>query len=461
MLAAAISTLMLVMVSAFATRVVSQQLTPHEAQLLQLALGLQVLATGAQLMIIFVFGDGMADYVNFHRNGAMIARAIETDFWGVAPRSIGMILQQDVLLNVPLPLEAKGGGSTAAMWAIAAWGHLFLGSKIGPMSLAAALFAFSGKVCLYLTARHHVRPALRRRVMLAAMLVPSAVFWTGGLIKEAIAVGGLGWVVYGLFRVYRRRYGAGLLFIATGFPFLMIKSYLLLPLVMASAAYAFVDRSTKGGRTALNVRPLTLIAAVGVAWLALLLVGELVPKFAISTLGDQAATMQYHGSRAGGASAYRLGDPSERSLLGQLSFAPLALLTALFRPSLLDARSPLMLMSAFETTALLGIIGWLALRQGLRWPVKIILRTPILAFCVAFWLPTAVGVGLISNTLGSLSRYRVPMLPFLATTALVVQAAPLRRRESWSVGVQPSPAQAPASAPEPGRRERTNASSHL
>jgi hypothetical protein len=50
-------------------------------------------------------------------------------------------------------------------------------------------------------------------------------------------------------------------------------------------------------------------------------------------------------------------------------------------------------------------------------------RSPFLVSSVVFILVFGVGVGLATRNLGSLSRYRMPMMPFYATTLLV-----LRRR---------------------------------
>ncbi len=47
-------------------------------------------------------------------------------------------------------------------------------------------------------------------------------------------------------------------------------------------------------------------------------------------------------------------------------------------------------------------------------------KSPLLLFCIAFVGSFAVCVGLATSNLGSLSRYRVPMMPFYATLLLVL-----------------------------------------
>ena len=108
--------------------------------------------------------------------------------------------------------------------------------------------------------------------------------------------------------------------------------------------------------------------------------------------------------------------------------APIALVFAVFRPAIFEVQNSMMLLNALETTTLTALM-FIAFR---RWSGRE-LRTeltsiPIISFSVAFTLVFGVAVGLGSTNLGTLSRYRVPMLPLLAPLVLVL-AAP-RRREA-------------------------------
>jgi hypothetical protein len=100
-------------------------------------------------------------------------------------------------------------------------------------------------------------------------------------------------------------------------------------------------------------------------------------------------------------------------MAGQLLFAPLALLTALFRPLFFEARNPPMAISAVETTMLVMFIARSAFQKGVARLWRDTRRSPALMLALTFVLTFAVAVGLSSTNLGTLSRYRVPMLPFL------------------------------------------------
>ena len=53
-------------------------------------------------------------------------------------------------------------------------------------------------------------------------------------------------------------------------------------------------------------------------------------------------------------------------------------------------------------------------------------KTPFLVFCLVFVITFGLAVGLASTNLGTLSRYRAPLLPFFAVLLLVL-SKPLRK----------------------------------
>jgi len=59
--------------------------------------------------------------------------------------------------------------------------------------------------------------------------------------------------------------------------------------------------------------------------------------------------------------------------------------------------------------------------------LRAILKSPFLVFCVAFVLPFSLAVGVAAPNLGSLSRYRIPMMPFYV--CLLVSLMPWTRWE--------------------------------
>ncbi|MEZ4235944.1 MAG: hypothetical protein R3F59_07225 [Myxococcota bacterium] len=435
-----------------------RSLPRQEGQIVAASFAMHTLASFATAIIAQVVYRGVVDFAGFEMAGKLIADAVRQDPIGVLPRAVALFLHQDTFINVPLNFDARGGRSTLSMWALAAFGDLLFLGSFQATATACALFSFSGKLVAFRALRGYFPAPVRPYVAGAALLVPSVVYWTSGLIKEGIAVGGIGYALWGAHTFWTRRRPLALLVAAFGVVIVVvIKPYLLMPLGVGFGALIYVRGATAGGRT-LQIRPLYLLAGAAVAVSAIVLIGRLFPLFALENLGEAAAKMQFYGRKAAGGSFYLLGDPSERSLLGQLQFAPMALFTALYRPTLLDVNNPLLLLNSFETTALLGLTVWLLFNRGWRWAVGQVLTNPALAFCAAFALPLALGVGLVSNNLGTLSRYRCPMVPYqtiLLVVLTVGATAAARARAPVSARTRPPPSQRPprrrpAPAPEPG-----------
>jgi hypothetical protein len=81
-------------------------------------------------------------------------------------------------------------------------------------------------------------------------------------------------------------------------------------------------------------------------------------------------------------------------------------------------------------------------RAGLRETLSQLVTRPFLGFCAVFVLLFGTGVGLATTNLGTLVRYRMPLIPFFAVLLVT-----LLQRSRQSVAVP-----TPASAAWPGRR---------
>jgi hypothetical protein len=103
--------------------------------------------------------------------------------------------------------------------------------------------------------------------------------------------------------------------------------------------------------------------------------------------------------------------------------------TAIYRPLLVEARSPVAAANALETTMLLLLTLWVIRRRGLRL-VGLIRGSPPLMFCLVYVALFSVAVGLTTTNLGTLSRYRMPMMPYLGVMVAVL--VPMRVNSAQS-----------------------------
>jgi hypothetical protein len=283
------------------------------------------------------------------------------------------------------------------------------------------MISLCGKIAMYRVFRANVDQALTPLAAIATLFLPSFVFWSSGLIKEAVAIAGFGWVLFGLHLWIREsRPVAGLTLMTVGSaPIWIVKPYILFPLALAGGAWFYWTRSVKRGRV--RVRPIyfALASILGVGGIVVL--GQYFPDFAPESFSERTLELQHIGRGLRGGSNYVLGSEIPTSLSGQLMYAPLALLASLFRPALFEVRNLLMLTNALETTVLTLFFARIALTRNLGRVRSQIMNDPFLVFCLVFVIAFGIAVGLTSANLGTLSRYRSPILPFFAIALLVLQ----------------------------------------
>jgi hypothetical protein len=209
------------------------------------------------------------------------------------------------------------------------------------------------------------------------------------------------------------------------------------------AVWAYFVAAQHGDRSrVVRVRLRVVLPALALAVLVVLGLGRIFPSYAVDRLAEEAAGYQEVGTWVSGGSSFELGDPEAASFQAQLLFVPIALFNVLFRPLAFEARNAMLAVSAVETTFCLVLVLMIAFRRRWRTAIASLLSDPELAFSLVLVLVTGVGVGLTTNNLGTLSRYRMPMMPFFALLLMVTAARPrapvLRRRALRFPG--PSPA---------------------
>ena len=120
-------------------------------------------------------------------------------------------------------------------------------------------------------------------------------------------------------------------------------------------------------------------------------------------------------------SGYNIG-AQDGSLGGMAKLAPQAVVVALFRPFLWEARNPTMLLSALEATYFLLLTLRILWRVGPLKALSAISRVPILTMCFVFSLIFAISVGISSGNFGTLVRYKIPLMPFYLSGLYIMQS---------------------------------------
>ena len=168
--------------------------------------------------------------------------------------------------------------------------------------------------------------------------------------------------------------------------------------------------------------PLVLTISVLSSYYVLNNVTKSSEKYNLDSLAQSAFITSYDiGFYTGGdsGSGYNLGvqDGTWTSLL---KLAPAAVNVSLFRLYLWEVRNPLMLLSGLES----AIIFLLSLSTIFRLSYKesrAAFKDPVVIAFLVFSIAFSVAVGVSTYNFGSLSRYKIPLLPFYITALLIVK----------------------------------------
>lgn len=366
-----------------------------------------------------VYGGG--DIVGYYRSGVELANALRNDFEFIFPEAVKLFLHDP---DVQLPFAVFGGaGPTGSLSVVTAFLFFFLGDSLIGSSMVVALAAFFGKVAIARAIGQDLSPPNRRLALGASLLVPSVVFWSSTIAKEAVVIAFLGFALALLRPAITGRLEPRKLVLAAVclVPIAMIKPYVLLPLSLAFSGWLYWQRSMRRGES-VTIRPQYVVMAALVVTGFFAAVGRISPQFAVENLAKSTASTQIAGTQVEGGSNYQLRDAVDEdvSVQSQLLLAPLALPTALFRPFIFEIRNPMMFLNALETSVLLFLFVRLLVRGGLVGVRKAITSSPTLMFCLIFTLVMGTAVGLASTNLGSLSRYRMPFMPFFVALVLIL-----------------------------------------
>lgn len=284
------------------------------------------------------------------------------------------------------------------------------GSFLGATAIA-CLFGATGQLLLYRFFRERFSE-VRAIYFLPVLFHPSLMLWSGMLLKDSFGLFALGVAVYTLHRLIgaRQLFAIAPLGISLYIIFLF-RSFIFFPFVAFAlfmvwdrVVSPYAERRNNGG----IVKGLYLMAS-GTACIFVLWV--LVRNFGGSLIEDRRDTAVIFSQIEAGSSFENV----------ELSFSPRGLLAlgagvinSLFRPFPWDVAKPIQAAAAVENLVVLGFV-WI----GFKCYLQRLTSRQRGQFAGLFWgmlvvaLIVGTGVGLFASNSGTISRYRIPMIPFL------------------------------------------------
>jgi hypothetical protein len=312
---------------------------------------------------------------------------------------------------------------------------LFSGTTYMPIALLFAYFSFTGIWAMYRTFVN-LYPKLHKELAMAFLFIPSTFVWGSAVFKDTICMFGLGWLTYTTFRIFVNRdfsFKNISLLMLSFFLIFRIKIYILLGFMPALSIWLLTTYSSRIRSSSL--RFFTKIIFIAIASGGFLFFSQLFAKdlqrYSLDNIANTAAvTRDWLAFTSGDeGSSYSLGD-FEPTLGGMLAKFPQAVAVTLFRPFPWEAKKVIVLLSALEALVFAFFTLKAFSKNGIGASFKIINKDPNVLFCLIFSLIFAFAVGISSYNFGSLSRYKIPCLPFFGAFVVILlyhkkQYAPL------------------------------------
>jgi len=303
---------------------------------------------------------------------------------------------------------------------------LFTSNTYLPTAVLFAFISYSGTWAMFRTFAR-IYPGLAHQVAVVTLFIPTTVLWGSAIYKDTICMFGLGWLTHGVFRfLVQKDFSVQniLLAIISFLLIALVKVYILIAFLPALGMWILFNYSqsisTKATRTAVKLGVMVIV--IGGSVFAMSAFSKSLGAYSIENLASKAEETRqwiHYSSELQEGSSYTLGD-IDPTLEGMLLKFPQAVNVTLFRPFLWEIKKPIMVLSALESLLFLILTLSVLFKIGLKRFWAAINQDPTIQFCLIFSIIFAFAVGVTTYNFGSLSRYKIPSLPFYALAMVLI-----------------------------------------
>ncbi len=379
-------------------RVAGAEAKPWLVSILTASLVLHLFCAPAQIFVVDHFYHGIADWIRYDSEGAKLAPGFRHLDFSLAPGHLqGIVNDGSVSIAAGIVFTIVGTNQLAAFM-VFAW-LSFLG---GILFFRAFTLTFPG--------------ADARRYAYLIFFLPSLLFWTADVSKEAIMTVSLGLVAYGAAKILARRaggYSLSLVGVAVG---ILIRPNELV-LIVAGFTVAMMV-SSAGGRRGEGSRRLLRVVFFGSI---LALSGFLTVHYLSHSAGSLSALQHNNDSGGSGGVPYS-SDP--------LTY-PRDIYEVLLNPLPFNFHGKGELVAAGENSLILIVL--LASLRQLRMVPRAVFARPYVMMCTVYSLAFFYAFAALGN-LGLIYRERTLLLPFLLVLVCIPRSPKGQpRRFEWEL----------------------------
>lgn len=377
------------------------------------------------LGFIYQYYYSGGDTYNFHTHGS---RHIWEAFWDSPEKGVKLLFGSTSSTGGVYDYASKivfyRDPSSYAVIRVAAFFDLFTFSAYSATAILFAVLGFFGAWLLFLTF-YSKYPEMHRGLAVACLFVPSVFFWGSGVLKDTLVLAALGAGTYLINQIFIERKPTAwriLMLAAALYTIFQIKVFVLQAFVPAALIWVFAARIVSIPSTIVRwlLVPFMATIVIGSAFLAVREIGAKDKRYALENLANTARVTAYDirfwtGKDAG--SGYTLGE-LDGSFESMFRLAPAAINVTLFRPYFWEVVNPLMFFSALESFCFLLLTVYIFFLFLFRPTWRVVDGNSL--FALVYSLSFAFAVGVSTYNFGTLSRYKITLMPFYALALVIV-----------------------------------------
>ena len=320
---------------------------------------------------------------------------------------------------------------------IVAFLSFFTFGKYMVINLFFSMISYSGVWRLY-RFFYELFPHMHKQLAFAILYLPTFVFWSSGILKDPICTGAMGWITYSLYEMFYKKQSIlkNIFIVAIATYFLVnLKIYILISYVPFFILFLILKNVNllKNKFLKFMLGPAIIVGCIFAGQQVMQKFQGDLGNYAAEGLGDVIQKQQKNyaeqAAQGIGESNFELGVEFNGSIGSMLKMAPAAVVATLYRPFIWETRKISTVLSSFESLALMLLTIFVLYKAGVRRFFRIIVKDPVVLYCMLFSVLFALFVGATTPNFGTLCRYKIPCMPFYVIAMLVIRDKCLTAKE--------------------------------
>lgn len=294
-------------------------------------------------------------------------------------------------------------------------------------------FSFAGLWKLFLVFKDINKDKQVKLLAWGVLYMPSVWFWGSGLIKDSICLGGIGFIVHFMYKLFIKKefsFKSIIGLIAMIYIVGNIKSYIIIVLAIGLAVFAFYKFVTP-------FKNVVIRAFIILIFLTAIITVAFITNFSeqLQELADESKVqvdayqrnydaVQNEDERSRGN--VKSGE-IDASIPGLLLHSPIAIFTCLYRPFLWESRKIFIIFSALESLLLLLCTVYVIIKLRFLGFFREIFNNPFVLSSLLIAVLFALIIGFTTYNFGTMARYKIVLLPFYFFTLVYLYTAHTNR----------------------------------